>query len=221
MVPTAGVLVGAGGGAVIIQLPGVAQVIVQPFAVVVGIDEFVAGVVGRVDVDHFDAAVIGLLQQLEHFQIVALDDEVFAAVPVDALLRLRTQCGDAGCLHVAKGLALARPGKAVTLNARIDVLAQRGLELVEVDFAFAENLWRSFVQLRQQIATGIGSGEEKFVVVGHGCSSFLFFSAASPSRPPASFSSSSSFGVLALMRFSTTLMCSAAGICSGGVPPIR
>ena len=49
---------------------------------IVGIDEVVAGVVRRVDVDHLHLAEIALLQQLKDFQIVALDVEVFGGVPV-------------------------------------------------------------------------------------------------------------------------------------------
>lgn len=45
---------------------------------IVGIDEVVAGVVRRVDIDHLDLAEIALLQELEDFQIIALDVEVLA-----------------------------------------------------------------------------------------------------------------------------------------------
>ena len=58
---------------------------------IIGIDEVVAGVVRRVDIDHFDLAEIALLQKLEDFQIVALDIEVFGAVPVLALCHARAQ----------------------------------------------------------------------------------------------------------------------------------
>ena len=45
----------------------------------------------RVDIDHFDLAEIALLQKLADFQIVALDIEVFGAVPVLALCHARAQ----------------------------------------------------------------------------------------------------------------------------------
>ena len=58
---------------------------------IIGIDEVVAGVVRRVDIDHFDLAEIALLQKLEDFQIIALDVEVFGGVPVLALRHARAQ----------------------------------------------------------------------------------------------------------------------------------
>src|SRR5437660_3660155 len=39
-----------------------------------------------VDVDHFHAAEVGLEEQLEHFQVVAFDEDVPGAVEVDGLL---------------------------------------------------------------------------------------------------------------------------------------
>jgi len=58
---------------------------------IVGIDEVVAGVVRRVDIDHLDLAEIALLQELENFQIVALDVEVFGGVPILALCHTGAQ----------------------------------------------------------------------------------------------------------------------------------
>ena len=66
-----------------VHLPGVGQIGLQRLSVVVRVDEVVAGVVGRVDVDHLDLAQIRLLQQLQYFQIVALDDEIFRGIEVD------------------------------------------------------------------------------------------------------------------------------------------
>ncbi len=79
--------VGLGGGAdaeaARVGLARVAQVVVQALAEVVGVDEVVASVVGRVNVDHLDFAVVALLQQLEHLQVVAFDEQVLASVEVD------------------------------------------------------------------------------------------------------------------------------------------
>ena len=52
---------------------------------IIGVDKVVAGVVRRINVDHLDLAEIALLQELEDFQIIALDVEVFGGVPVLAL----------------------------------------------------------------------------------------------------------------------------------------
>ena len=52
---------------------------------IVGVDEVVAGVVRWIDIDHLDLAEIALLQELENFQIVALNVEIFGGVPVLSL----------------------------------------------------------------------------------------------------------------------------------------
>ena len=59
-------------------LAAVFHVILGALCKVVLIDKIIAGVVRRVNVDHLDLAQIGFLQELQHFQIVALDIEVFA-----------------------------------------------------------------------------------------------------------------------------------------------
>jgi hypothetical protein len=78
---------------------------------VVRVDEIVTGVVGRVDVDHFDLAEVGLLEELEHLQVVAFDDQVLGGVEVDALVAVREQGAEAGLLDGLKQSAL--PGQTM------------------------------------------------------------------------------------------------------------
>jgi hypothetical protein len=52
--------------AYLVGLTGGEQVVVQRLGEVVALDEIVARVVGRVDVDHLDAGGVALLQELEH-----------------------------------------------------------------------------------------------------------------------------------------------------------
>ena len=59
---------------------------------IIGVDKVVAGVVRRINVDHLDLAEIAFLQELENFQIVALDVEVFGGVPILALCHTGAQC---------------------------------------------------------------------------------------------------------------------------------
>ena len=77
-----GISVGAELAALGVHLPGVFQIGPQGFAVVVGVNEVVAGVVGRVYINHLHLAQIRLLQQLEHFEVVALNNQVLAGVEV-------------------------------------------------------------------------------------------------------------------------------------------
>ena len=48
-------------------------------------------VIGRVDVYELHLAGIALLQELEHFQVVALEHQVLRRVPIDALLGAGTE----------------------------------------------------------------------------------------------------------------------------------
>ena len=49
------------------------------------------GIIWRVNKDHLDLTQIALLQELEDFQIVALDVEVFGGIPIDACRFIGTQ----------------------------------------------------------------------------------------------------------------------------------
>lgn len=42
---------------------------------VIGVSGVLAGVVQRVDVDHRDASGVGLIQELEHFQVIIFDEK--------------------------------------------------------------------------------------------------------------------------------------------------
>jgi hypothetical protein len=70
-----------------VHLPGVFQVGLQALGIVVGVNEVVAGVVRRVNVDHLHFAEVGFLQQLKHFQVVPFNDQVFGRVEVDAFFQ--------------------------------------------------------------------------------------------------------------------------------------
>ena len=83
MVAPAGLGVAGEDVALGVDLARLLQVGLERLAVVVLVDEVVAGVVGRVDVDHLDLAHIGLVEELEHLQVLALDEEVLGGLPVD------------------------------------------------------------------------------------------------------------------------------------------
>ena len=57
----------------------------------VAVDEVVPRVVRGIDVDHLDVTRIRGMQELQHFEIVALDVKVFRRVEVDRLLAARTE----------------------------------------------------------------------------------------------------------------------------------
>ena len=100
---------------------------------IIGIDEVVAGVVRRVDVDHLYLAEIALLQELEDFQIVALDVEIFGGVPVLAFLHTGAQRLANGLVGFHNRRLLAHPGKLVALVAVHHVRREHLLQQLKVD----------------------------------------------------------------------------------------
>ena len=65
------------------------EVCTQTLLEIVRVDEVFAGVVRWIDVDHLDLAVVMLLQNLQHFQIVAFNKDVLGGVPVFGILHVR------------------------------------------------------------------------------------------------------------------------------------
>ena len=86
---------------------------------IVLIDKIIACVIGRINVDHLDLAQIGFLQELQHFQIIALDVEVLtvkatgSAIFANAIRYNGTQrCRD-GRICRQHCLFLIRPSKLI------------------------------------------------------------------------------------------------------------
>ena len=102
-----------------IVLTAVPQIIRSGLGKIILVDKVVASVVGRVDIDHLDLAQISLLQQLQDFQIVALDIKIFAvkaaggAVSAHAVRHDRAQRGRNGRVGRQHRLLLVRPGKLI------------------------------------------------------------------------------------------------------------
>ena len=97
-----------------VELPAVGKVFVRTLGEVVLIHEVVSRVVGRIDVDHLDLAEVGLLQQLQHLEVVALDVEVLRRVEVHALLAAGTQRLVERGVGEQDGLPLVRPRELVS-----------------------------------------------------------------------------------------------------------
>src|SRR5665213_3006682 len=121
-----------------INLPRVLQIRLQTLCIVVGIDKIIAGVVRRIDVDEFDFAVVALLQELENFQVVALDHEVAGRLPVDTLVWRWAKCpGGRSQSGLSRG-TLARPAEAKSFVLTFHRFSQELPQNVEVDRAFNE-----------------------------------------------------------------------------------
>ena len=104
-----------------IVLAAVAHVILGALCKIILIDKIIACIIGRVNVDHLDLAQIGLLQELQHFQIIALDVEVLtvkatgSAIFANAIRHNGTQSCRDGRICCQHCLFLIRPCKLVAL----------------------------------------------------------------------------------------------------------
>ena len=129
----------------------------ETLAVVVRVDEVVAGVVGRVDVDHLDLAQVRLLEKLQDLKVVAFDDQVLGGVPVDALVLRGKERAEARGLDRLEAVGLAGPGQAVALLARIDRRPARPLELVEIDLAVLRSGLREQAEQLPRLSAAMSS----------------------------------------------------------------
>ena len=73
------------------HLPSEFQIIPDIIPIIVRVNKILAGVVRGVDVNELHLPGIALLQQLQHFQIIALDHQVPGRVPIHAVLRAGAQ----------------------------------------------------------------------------------------------------------------------------------
>jgi hypothetical protein len=69
-----------------INLTRVLQIGLEAFCVIVRINEVIARVVRRVNVNHLDFAKISLLKNFENFEVVTFNDHVLSGVPIDTFV---------------------------------------------------------------------------------------------------------------------------------------
>src|SRR5690554_169591 len=115
------------------DLIGAFEVFTGGFGEFIVIDEIVAGIIGRVDIDHLDLAQVGFLQEFEGVEVIAFDEEVFGGVEVDALVSRGSQrLGDGGVGGDGGG-ALSGPVESVALAGSVDdMVAQFLAQLVKI-----------------------------------------------------------------------------------------
>ena len=103
----------------LVILAAVCQVFLGALGKIILIHKVVAGVVGWVNINHFDFAQIGFLQQLQHFQVIALNVQVFGietaggAILAHAFHHARTQRFGNGRIGQQHRLLFIRPGKLI------------------------------------------------------------------------------------------------------------
>ena len=114
-----GLRVGDQAPALLVELATRGGVLGVRLSEVVVVDEVVARVVGRVDVDELDLARVRLAHDLQRLEVVALDVEVLGGVPVDRLLRTGPHGLCRGRAGLEASLGLAWPRELVALAAAV------------------------------------------------------------------------------------------------------
>ena len=132
---------------------------------IVGVDEIVAGVVRRVDIDHLDLAKIALLQELEDFQIVTLDVEIFSGVPVLALRHAGAQRLTDRLVGFHDSRLLADPCELVCLVAVHHVRREHLFQQLKIDRPLVHFFLRRAVFLIQHLRDAVRKQSSNAVYV--------------------------------------------------------
>ncbi len=101
---------------VLVQLSTATKIGLDRLSETVVVDEVISSVVRRIDVDHLHAPSIALLQQLEHFQVVALDEQVTRILLVHSIARDWRESALARRRGYASRVALAGPRESEMLG---------------------------------------------------------------------------------------------------------
>ena len=112
---------------------------------VIAVDKIIASVVGRVDIDHLDLAIIRLVQNLQRRQIITLDKHIARCIPIDGIRSFGVERLDSLLLDGSENVALALPAKPIALT-QIYRLTQSRLELLPVDLAFGDYLGEELLE---------------------------------------------------------------------------
>ena len=133
---------------------------------IVGVDEVVAGVVRRINIDHLDLTEIAFLQELEDFQIIALDVEVFGIVPVLALRHARAKRLPDRLVGFHDSRLLADPCELVCLIAVHHVRRKHLFQQLKIDRPLVHLLLRRAVFLVQHFRDAVRKkGSNAFYVL--------------------------------------------------------
>src|SRR5437588_9488115 len=142
-----------------IDLPSQLKIRLERVGIIIRIDEVLASIVRRVDINQLHPPEIWLEQKLENFQIVAFDEYVAGLIEIDGLVSRRNEGPAAWRLQQADRIILACPGEVKTAGSRLRRRAQRRAQPVEINLALNEDLRKEPPQARDLRVDNIaGSG---------------------------------------------------------------
>ena len=103
---------------------------------IIMIYKIIACVIWRVNINHLNLAHVGVLKQLQNFEVIALDIEILCMLPVHTFLGTRTQrLVDRRC-RLSQGSTFAHPSKVIDFRSILhSLVTKQQTELVEIDYA--------------------------------------------------------------------------------------
>ena len=123
---------------------------------VVGVDKILAGVVWWINVDEFDFIGIALLQQLEHFKVIALNHQIFCTLPLHTLFRAGAQGAGGWSKCKLTGFTFTMPVETVLLFPLFHCTAEQLSEHLKINFPFTECFREKCFQLFNIARQNIG-----------------------------------------------------------------
>ena len=127
-----GLGVGHKAATLFVEVTALGVVLLVRLGKVVVVDEVMSRVVGWIDIDELHLASVGLLEELERIQVVALDVEVPRRVPVHGLLGLRPHGLPDGLSGFCLRGGLAGPGELVALTLAFGAISEKVVQGVIV-----------------------------------------------------------------------------------------
>ena len=107
---------------------------------VILIDKIIAGIIGRVNINHFYLAIIGFLQKLQNFKIISLNVEIFRIIPILAFFPAGPQGSHRWGLGQSQRFPLAIPFEAILFLGIIHKISQKLTQYIKIYFPLLKSL---------------------------------------------------------------------------------
>ena len=104
---------------------------------IVVVYKVVAGVIGRVDVNHLDLTEIVFAENFQYVEVISLDVKIFSIPEIDRSIDIRAKCFIGRSIGKTRCRSFIRPRKLITFLSIVEhILRQLSPKFVEVDSKF-------------------------------------------------------------------------------------
>src|SRR5690606_834110 len=113
METTISLSIGNQSATALIDLIGFNQITFGIFTKIIIVDKVSTRIVRRVDVNQLYLPEIGLLQQLQRFQVVAFNEQILGSIKIHTFFKTWAQCFSNRSIGGEQGFALTRPVQVI------------------------------------------------------------------------------------------------------------